>query len=335
VTKAGAAVLVALALAGAASAAPPKVATVIGVPGVPPVFLAVRSYVALDRNLYARHGANVKLQDFATGIDAMQAVENGQIAMAWAPTAVVLAAIARGAPLVAIEGMDKVDWVIGSLDPAVSSCADLKGQTIGVDAIGGARYDALIAMLASCGLSIHDVKTAELPGAMGLNAQAAGQLSLDVEHYDEVAQVQALGKQVSIVARMTDTARGQHYEMLVVRKDSLGQNRSLYINVLEGDIAATRWLYDSKNLAAASRIARITGEGAQVTTAALHHYVATDWWDVRSSGLTSHRIAQTIALNLKLGVIPSRGHTLTPEAVCDSTLWQAAAAAVGRRLSRR
>ena len=194
------ALLVALALlatAAAGTAAPVSKrsardagAVTLGLPGIPPVFLGVRPYVASQKGYYSKYGVNVTLKSFTTGTDAMRAVINGQIDAAWAPTPTALAAIAGGSPLVGIEGMDVVDWEIGSIDPAVKSCSDLKGQTIGVDTVGGARYNALVAMLSKCKLSINDVKTVNFPGAAGMNAQIAGQLYISIRtvrsHLDRI-----------------------------------------------------------------------------------------------------------------------------------------------------
>ena len=203
--------LVLLVGAGSSAAAPKSHAAsyevVMGVPGIPPVFLGVRPYIAWNRGFYEKFlgkTADIRIQDFTTGTDAMRAVQNGQIDLAWAPTPTVMAAMASGANLVAIEGMDTIDWRIGSIDPAISSCPALKGQTIGVDTVGGARYNALIGMLSKCGLSIGDVKTVNFPGAAGMNAQIAGQLQVNVDHIDEVQQIEAAGKQVAIPVKLTD-----------------------------------------------------------------------------------------------------------------------------------
>src|SRR5438552_12035794 len=253
------AALALLAMAAAGTAAPVSKraagdagAITLGLPGIPPVFLGVRPYVASQKGFYSKYGVNVTLKSFTTGTDAMRAVINGQIDAAWAPTPTVLAAIAGGSPLVGVEGMDVVDWEIGSIDPAVKTCSDLKGQTIGVDTVGGARYNALIAMISKCKLTINDVKTINFPGAAGMNAQIAGQLPLNVDHVDEVQQIQAAGKKVTIVVKLTDVDPYQHYDMLVTTKDKLQQNGALYVDISKGDIAATSWMYNPKNLDEAS-----------------------------------------------------------------------------------
>ena len=94
--------------------------------------------------------------------------------------------------------MDVVDWEVGSIDSSIKTCADLKGQTIGVDTVNGARYSALAGMLSKCKLSISDVKTVNFPGAAGMQAQIAGSLKVNVLHIDEESQIEKIrGQQVS------------------------------------------------------------------------------------------------------------------------------------------
>jgi NitT/TauT family transport system substrate-binding protein len=271
--------LVLLVGAGSSTAAPKahqaSYEIVMGVSGIPPVFLGVRPYVAWNRGFYERFlgsAADIRIQDTTTGTDAMRAVQNGQIDLAWAPTPTVMAAMASGANLVAIEGMDTIDWRIGSIDPAINTCQALKGQTIGVDTVGRARYNALIGMLSKCGLTINDVKTVNFPGPAGMNAQIAGQLQVNVDHIDEVQQIESSGRKVTIPGQ---ARRRRPLPALRQRddKDKLVQNRALYVKVIEGDIAANSWMYDPKNIDAAAKSGQITGDSLAVSKSALLHYL--------------------------------------------------------------
>ena len=307
---------------------------VIGVPGIPPAFLGIRSYVASDRHLYAKflgRTATAGIRDFTTDSDAIQALQSGQIDLAWVSTPVALAAMAKGAPLVGIEGMSSTDWEIDSTDPAISSCAALKGQMIGVDEVGGARYDALVVMLSECKLTISDVKTVDLPPSTGMGALVAGQLTLNVDHLDEARQVQALtGKAVTVVLKLSDIDPYQHFELLVTTREKLAANRALFVKILKGDIAAASWLADAKNLAAGAAIAQITGDSASVAGDAITTYLRANWWNAGESGLTVQRITRTLGLGLRLGIIPPAGASLSWQTVVDTSLWHDASASCCR-----
>jgi ABC-type nitrate/sulfonate/bicarbonate transport system substrate-binding protein len=323
-----------LVLLAPSAAAPALRPIVIGLPGIPPAFLGVRTYVAFHRHLYAKFlgsAATPGVQDFITDADAIQALQSGQIDLAWLSTPVALAAIAKGVPLVGIEGMNSTDWELDSTDPAISSCSALKGRMIGVDNTGGARYDALVVMLSSCNLTINDVKTVDLPGSTGMAALVAGQLTLNVDHLDEARQVQALtGKPLTVVLRLSDVDPYQHFELLVTTEDKLAANRALYVKVLEGDIAAANWLAVPTNLAAGAAIAQITGDSPSVARDALATYVRARSWNAGESGLSVQRITRTIGLGLRLGIIPPAGNSLSWKTVTDTSVWQAASAACCR-----
>ena len=223
-------------LAPSAAARTPRL-IVVGVPDIPPAFLGVRTYVAFDQHLYAKFlgGAAVAgIQDFTTDAAAIQALQSGEIDLAWVPTPVALAAMAKGAPLVGIEGMRSTDWELDSIDPAISSCAALKGRTIGVDDAGGARSDALVVMLSKCNLTTNDVKTVDLPGSTGMAALVAGQLTLNMDHLDEAREVQALtGKAVTVVLKLSDVDAYQHFELLVTTRDKLAANSLSWKTVVD------------------------------------------------------------------------------------------------------
>jgi NitT/TauT family transport system substrate-binding protein len=320
-------------LAPSAAARSPRL-IVIGVPGIPPAFLGVRTYVAFDEHLYARFlggGAAAGIQDFTTDEAAIQALQSGQIDLAWVSTPVALAAMAKGAPLVGIEGMRSTDWELDSIDPAISSCAALKGRTIGVDEDGGARVDALAVMLSKCNLTTNEVKTVDLPGSTGMAALVAGQLTLNVDHLDEARQIQALtGKAVTVVLKLSDVDAYQHFELLVTTRDELAANRALLVKLLEGDIAAANWLDDPKNLSAGAKIAQITGDSPSVARDALATYIRAKWWNASDSGLTVQRITRTIGFGVRLGIIPAAGDSLSWSSVADTSLWQDASASCCR-----
>ena len=160
--------------AGPAVADGPKV--VFGVPGIPPIFASVLPHVAAEQALFKKYGVDVEVRDFETGIAATRAVTAGQIDLAIAPTPVLVSMVSNAkVNLVGIYGLPNPDWLIGSTDAAKSKCTDLKGEPVGVDAVGGARSEALKEMLAPCNLGPEDVKQVAL-GSNTAPAMVAGQL---------------------------------------------------------------------------------------------------------------------------------------------------------------
>src|SRR5579875_105949 len=173
---------------------------VFALPGVPPIYLAVFAYVADKQGFFTKYGANVTLRQFDTGAAGSRAVLAGDADLALVPTALTIDQIANAnADVVGIYGLPNPDWSIGTTNPEKASCADLKGQQIGVDTPGGARSLALKDMLiGGCHLTINDVQQVPL-GSNTAPAMIAGQISYGVLHLDDVPVIESQGKKVKIV----------------------------------------------------------------------------------------------------------------------------------------
>jgi NitT/TauT family transport system substrate-binding protein len=300
----------------------------LGVPGIPPVFLGVMPYTALQQGYYKKYGLDVQIKGFTSGTDAVRAVAAGQIDLAWSPTPFAMTLISKGTPLVGIEGMDKVDWLVGSNSSSVSTCADLKGQNIGVDSIGGARYQALQAMLTKCKLTIQDVKPVVFPGATAVQAMLAGQLHVSVLHLDDLAEAASQGTPIKKVITIAQTDPYQHYDMLVTLRSTVTAKRADLINFLKADIQTIRYMNNPKALTRVATIGMVVGHNQSVTTTALKEYLALNWWPLNRSGLGVGGIKRTVFENVKLGNI-SNGNPPTWKDLTDTSLWKAAYKAVG------
>jgi NitT/TauT family transport system substrate-binding protein len=300
----------------------------LGVPGIPPVFLGVMPYTALQQGYYKKYGLDVQIKGFTSGTDAVRAVAAGQIDLAWSPTPFAMTLISKGTPLVGIEGMDKVDWLVGSNSSSVTTCADLKGQNIGVDSIGGARYQALQAMLTKCNLTIQDVKPVVFPGATAVQAMLAGQLHVSVLHLDDLAEAASQGSPIRKVVTIAQTDPYQHYDMLVALHSTVDTKRAALINFLKADIQAIRYMNNPKALNRVAQIGMVVGHNLAVTTTALKQYLALNWWPLNRSGLGIASITRTVFENVKLGNI-SNGNPPTWKDLTDTSLWKAAYKAVG------
>ncbi len=316
--------------ATAASAAPKaqKLTTItLGVPGIPPVFLGVMPYTAVQQGYYKKYGLDVQIKGFTSGTDAVRAVAAGQIDLAWSPTPFAMTLISKGTPLVGIEGMDKVDWVVGSNSSSISTCAQLKGQNIGVDSIGGARYQALQAMLTKCGLDIKDVHPVVFPGATAVQAMLAGQLHASVLHLDDLAEASSQGTPIKTVISIAQTDPYQHYDMLVGLRSNIAAKRSAFVNFLKADIQTIRYMNNPKALSRVATIGMVVGHNHAVTETALKQYLKISWWPLNRSGLGIGSIKRTVFENVKLGNLPA-GNPPTWSQLTDTSLWKAAYKAV-------
>jgi len=300
---------------------------VLAVPGIPPIFLSVLPYVADREGFFGKYGLSVEIKPFDTGANAARAVLAGQIDAAMATTPIVIAMDSNAnANLVGIYGLESPDWLIGSTDPKIAACADLKGTMVGVDAVAASRAIALRQMLLVCNLSLADVTLVGLGSNVGA-AMIAGQLKVGVLHLDDIPTIEReLGHPLTIVMRFQDARPLDHINMLVVRADKLKANRDAYVRLLAGLIDANRFLRDPENRDAVAAIATVTGRSEEDIKAALPGFIELDYWPSDSAGLSRDHVQAVIDSGVAIGAIKPGVTPVAYEALVDATVWKDARA---------
>ena len=300
-------------------------AITLGSPGIPPVISGLLPYIAQKEGFYSKYGVNVTVRSFNTGTDATRAVADGQIDAAIMPPAQLMELAAKGVQLVGIQGQEVPDWVVVSTDPAVMSCAQLKGQGITVDAVGGIRYTALASMLKSCGLTIKDIKPLVFPGNNAPQAVIAGAVKVAVLHLNELLDVeQRLGtSKVHTVMQMSQTNPDTMYEMYGVLKSNLQKNRKAYVDMIAAQIATLQWMANPANLDKAAQLGTIVGDPASVMKTALKQYLAMGFWTLNDSGMPQPNVdnmikAQEAVGNLTASSAPSYGQIVDQSVYADA-----------------
>jgi NitT/TauT family transport system substrate-binding protein len=275
----------------------------LGSPGVPPVISGLLPYIAQKEGFYKKYGVNVNVRSFDTGTDATRAVADGQIDMAIMPPAQLMELSAKGVQLVGIQGQEVPDWVVVSTDPAVTGCAQLKGQGVTVDAVGGIRYTALASMLKSCGLTIKDIKPLVFPGNNAPQAVIAGQVKVAVLHLNELLDVENMlgtGK-THVVMQMSQTNPGTMYEMYGVLKSNLQKNRKAFVDAIAAQIATLKWMSDPANLDKAAQLGTVVGDSAPVMKSALQQYFEMGFWTMNGSGMPQPNVSNMIHAQIAVG----------------------------------
>jgi len=291
---------------GASSAASVPTIT-LGSPGIPPVISGLLPYIAQKEGFYKKYGVNVVIKSFSTGTDATRAVASGQIDAAIMPPAQLMELAAKGVQLVGIQGQEVPDWVVVSTDPATKTCAQLKGQGITVDAVGGIRYTALASMVKSCGLAIKDVNPLPFPGNNAPQAMIAGQVKEAVLHLNELIDVQqqlGAGK-VNIVMRMSQTSPGTMYEMYGTLKSDLAKKRAAFVDMIAAQIAALKWMADPANIDKVAQLGTIVGDPANVMKSAMQQYLAMGFWTQNGAGMPQANVNKMIQLQIAVGNLTS------------------------------
>jgi NitT/TauT family transport system substrate-binding protein len=275
---------------------------VLGSPGIPPVISGMLPYIAEKQGFYKKYGLNVTIKSFATGTDATRAAATGQIDVAIAPPAQVVQLDAQGKQLVGVQGQQYADWVIASTDPSINSCSKLKGQSIGVDAVGGIRYIALLQMLRTCGLDVtKDVHALAFAGNSNAQALVAGQLKVGVLHLNDFYSVEGQGKQLTTAVKMATAVPDTMYEFYATTKSNLAKKRSAFVKLVAAQSDAIKWMMDPANGAKVAQYATVTGGKQADLEKAFTDYRALQFWSTTSDGMPAKNVDNTIQGQVKAG----------------------------------
>jgi NitT/TauT family transport system substrate-binding protein len=306
--------------AGTASA---QDAVTIGLPGIPPVFVTTQAYVAEQQGLFKKHGVNVTLRPFDSGAAAARAVASGSIELSMSPSPLVVTMLSNNpdAGISMIYGYEKPDWLIGSMDPAIAKCEDVKGKPVGVDSLGGARSIALNQMLRACKLSAEETQQVPLSANVG-TAMVSGQLAVGVLHIDDVPIIERESKKkVVTVVDMNDVQKVNHYLALTTSKKILAEKRDALVKVVAALIEAERFIRDPKNIDAVAKAAAPTSRGMDDAKWAIQQYVKMEFWP-HGNGLKKENVEAILAAQKRVGNI--KGEPAKYEQVVDLSIYEAA-----------
>ncbi len=307
----------------------------LALPGVPPVFSGVSALVARDAGIFKKYGLDVDVKFMDSGAAAAKAVVSGNIDASMSPSQFVVALASNaGAPVSAIWGLDNPDWVLASMDPKKGSCDGMKGQGVGVDSKGGARWIQLNTILVrQCKLKIDaDVKTVPLSSNVG-TAMAAGQINFGILHLDDIPAIEKKGgKKVHVFFEVDKISPNIHYLMLIARKDNIAKKKDQYVRLVAALRDAAGMLHDPKQRSKVAAMAKDTSRPADEAADAIGKLTAIKFWPTSDEpGLARKRIEGAIANQVRVGKI-SKGKSginpsktaITYEQLVDLSLFEAA-----------
>jgi len=320
-----AAIAAALSIAPAAAAAEQKLS--FAVPGVPPVFGSVVVFVAKEEGFFKKHGVDVDVRPFDSGAAAAQAVVAGNPDMSLSPTPVIVRMISNaGVNLIGIYGLENPDWLLASTDPSIKKCADVNGQAVGVDSVGGARSVALEQLIRPCGLKIDQVKLVALSTNVGA-AMVAGQLKVGVLHLDDVPVLEEqLKKPLTMISSFKEVNQLSHYLILVAKEDNLKQKRDAFVRAVAGLIDATKFMQDPKNADRVAKIATVTGRTEKLAKDTLPRFEKISFWPVGNDGLSRKKLEAVVATEKDIGGIKPGKTPVAYDRLVDPSVWKDASA---------
>jgi NitT/TauT family transport system substrate-binding protein len=302
-----------------------RIALTFGTAGTPVVYGSLMMHVADEEGMLDKYGLDVTFQNFANGADSVRAVIGGQLDAALTSTSSLVNVVAQGAPVRGMVGMDKPDYYIASTDPRVKSCEDLKGQTIGVDQTGGARYNSTVTMLGSCGLRVDDVELVNFAGPPVIQALVQGQVKVANLHYDEEAFIESTSDvQVEeVISLVKDVNPDTHYVLQVATNDYIEQNRDAVVRLTAAYIEANEFVRDPANSERFAEIAaKYNQQPVEVAQEAVDLFLEFEFWP-EGSGLVQEKIEGVIQEQIDAGAI-TEANAPTYEDLIDPSIYDEA-----------
>jgi NitT/TauT family transport system substrate-binding protein len=301
----------------------------LGLPAIPPVFVAVQAFVAQQEKLFEKHGVKVTLRQFDSGANAARATVAGDVDFALSPTPLIVNMISNAnAELVGIYGYVNPDWLLGSMDPS-KKCEDIKGQPVGVDSEGGARSIALNQLIRSCGLTAKDTQQVAMSSNVG-TAMASGQLNWGVLHIDDVPIIERHAKKkVTVIVDINKVAPISHYMTMVTTREKAEKKKDALARALAAMIEATAFMYDPKNIDAVAKAAAPTGRDADEAKASLKMFTQMEFWPRQGLGLPQKNIDAIIETQKRVGGIRPNATPVTYERYANPKIFEEAMKRVG------
>ena len=279
--------------------------------GPPPLTPMLWADVAKEQGYFAKVGLNPTFSFHSNGTDVAKTVVAKSVDIGgMPPTTAVAQLVSQGVPIVMVAGMDVQDWVIGVSDPAIKTCQDLKGQSVGDDGPGNARAIFLNVVLESCGLKMSDVKAISFGGAnAAAQAAASGRIKASVLHASEVPQVEAVSKSLQwhIIAPPASVIDSGHFMGFTVLKDYLATDKGKETTerTVAAYILAREWMMNPANLDAfAALAAKAQGQTAAAELEGLKLLQSLHFWSP-GMGLTESNVTGEIKILADAGTIPA------------------------------
>ena len=324
-----------LVLAGIALAVPSSALAAgkltLAIPAPPDGFSSLPALVAQDIGFFRHYGLGIKLVEMKSGAAATKAVLKGDVDLAFAPTQFTVQIAANtGASLKAIWGLDRPDWLLGSVTASEHECNALKGAKIAVDARHGTRRTQLNSiLLGGCNLKIDKDYKAVPVGANIVEAMISGKIRHGLLHVDEARAIEIKsGRPLHTIATLEAVQPGLHHLLLIARPATIKAHRKSLLRLVAALRDASRYIVDPANEKIVAGAVRTIYQDTNAAMTAIRALNAMTFYPARTAGLDKSRIAKTIQMQQRIGkftkgrsgIKPGRA-PVSADDIIDMSLW--------------
>jgi NitT/TauT family transport system substrate-binding protein len=205
-------------------------------------------YVALESGTFARHGLDVDLTNLGSAVTSQAAILAGDVQAAGLGGSSTIAAKLAGADLDIVAAIfDTVPYQVLST-PDITTIADLRGKTIGINRFGGAADFVTRYLLRQAGVDPEREATMLQVGAQSERVAALQNGAVQATLVDPPFQALAERERLRIIADTAELDLAYPLDVLAVNRGWLRSDRDQARRVLQSVVEGARLFKSDREL---------------------------------------------------------------------------------------
>lgn len=237
-----AALLIALSLAGIATARAQTPTLKVGIPSLS--MFTIMYHVAQDKGFFEKEGVNIEINHFESGSINMRALVARAVDISDVETGLILGAVANGADLRVFGTHSQRLHFALYAKKDIKSLKELAGRTFGISGIGGLPHLVILALLERQNLSPDQLTFLSVGGTGArLTALAGGKIDATLGEFSPRIEAEPNLHRLMVISPELPLYMAQG---IVSWTDTYGTKRDAIERFMRGIVKATRWAYENK-----------------------------------------------------------------------------------------
>jgi NitT/TauT family transport system substrate-binding protein len=279
----------------------PAASIKVSLPGLKPAFSQSDIAVADANGFLKEQNLTVTTQGLASGVQTVQSVLAGDSDIGAASIEPVVNAAEQGGLVIIGSYADRLP-VVMETPSAISAPAQLKGKTLGIQAVGAFREVMTRAVYEGAGLHPSDVQYVGVADTGYVSALLSGKIQSAILQQEQSVEAEKQSSDLHVLADLFKIWPDYFYGTYFVKSDWLQSHRDVAIRFLTAITKAHRLIYTNR-AKVVPQIASATGFSSDVIDKAYERLIATDGVFAVNEGLESRRLTFTLAKMKETGAL--------------------------------
>ena len=274
----------------------------IGLPNSVPSFANSDVAVAQAEGYFAKEGLTVKVDNLSSGVPVVQGVVGGSLDIGASSIEPVVNAASADAP-VQIVGAYANKLTVDMVTPStVTSPAQLRGDRLGIQAVGAFREVMTRMVIEGAGLTTADVTYVPGSSSAYISELLAGEIQSGVLQEEQTLTALKKDAKLHVLVNYEQADPNYFYGTYVVSKSWLAGNQATLEKFLTAITLAHRFMYTNQ-AATVAVVAQNTGDTSATISKAYAVLLTQEGVFPLNSGLSTARISATIATMKKYKIL--------------------------------